>query len=175
MRVRFIILTLLLYLSGCSSMKIEDYAQFTPRFDIFEYFQGKTRGWGMFQDRGGTLKRQFVVDINGVIENNELVMTEDFVWNDGEKSQRIWRIQRTKPDQYSGRAADVVGQAQGKSAGNALNWQYTLNLPVDGKTWQVNFDDWMFLQPDNVLLNHATMSKLGVRLGDVTIAFSKQP
>ena len=51
-------------------MKIEDYAQFTPRFDIFEYFQGKTRGWGMFQDRGGTLKRQFVVDINGVIDNN---------------------------------------------------------------------------------------------------------
>lgn len=156
-------------------MKIEDYAQFTPRFDIFEYFQGKTRGWGMFQDRSGTLKRQFVVDINGVIENNELVMTEDFVWNDGEKSQRIWRIQRTKPDQYSGRAADVVGQAQGKSAGNALNWQYTLNLPVDGKTWQVNFDDWMFLQPDNVLLNRATMSKLGIRLGEVTIAFSKQP
>ncbi len=156
-------------------MKIEDYAQFTPRFDIFEYFQGKTRGWGMFQDRGGTLKRQFVVDINGVIENNELVMTEDFVWNDGEKSQRIWRIQRIQSGQYSGRAADVVGQAQGKSAGNALNWQYTLNLPVDGKTWQVNFDDWMFLQPDNVLLNRATMSKLGIRLGEVTIAFSKQP
>ncbi len=156
-------------------MKIEDYAQFTPRFDIFEYFQGKTRGWGMFQDRSGTLKRQFVVDINGVIENNELVMTEDFVWNDGEKSQRIWRIQRTQSGQYSGRAADVVGQAQGKSAGNALNWQYTLNLPVDGKTWQVNFDDWMFLQPDNVLLNRATMSKLGIRLGEVTIAFSKQP
>ena len=156
-------------------MKIEDYAQFTPRFDIFEYFQGKTRGWGMFQDRDGTLKRQFVVDINGVIENNELVMTEDFVWNDGEKSQRIWRIQRTQSGQYSGRAADVVGQAQGKSAGNALNWQYTLNLPVDGKTWQVNFDDWMFLQPDNVLLNRATMSKLGIRLGEVTIAFSKQP
>lgn len=156
-------------------MKIEDYAQFTPRFDIFEYFQGKTRGWGMFQDRSGTLKRQFVVDINGVIENNELVMTEDFVWSDGEKSQRIWRIQRTQSGQYSGRAADVVGQAQGKSAGNALNWQYTLNLPVDGKTWQVNFDDWMFLQPDNVLLNRATMSKLGIRLGEVTIAFSKQP
>ena len=129
----------------------------------------------MFQDRGGTLKRQFVVDINGVIENNELVMTEDFVWNDGEKSQRIWRIQRIQSGQYSGRAADVVGQAQGKSAGNALNWQYTLNLPVDGKTWQVNFDDWMFLQPDNVLLNRATMSKLGIRLGEVTIAFSKQP
>ena len=176
MRMRSILLTLLLFIvSGCSSMKIEDYAAFEPRFDLFTYFQGNTRGWGVFQDRGGALKRQFVVDIQGVIDSNgELVMTEDFVWNDGEKSQRVWRIRKTDEHHYSGRADDVVGEAKGVAYGNALNWAYDLKLPVDGKVWQVSFDDWMYLQADGVLLNRAKMSKFGFTLGEVTISFQKR-
>ena len=156
-------------------MKIEDYAAFEPKLDLFAYFQGNTRGWGVFQDRGGALKRQFVVDIKGEVnKDGELVMTEDFVWNDGEISQRIWYIRKQDAHRYSGRAADVVGEAKGAAYGNALNWQYDLNLPVDGKVWQVHFDDWMYLQPDGVLLNRAKMSKFGFTLGEVTIAFQKK-
>lgn len=156
-------------------MKIEDYAAFQPRFDLFAYFQGETRGWGIFQDRNGNLKRTFVVDIKGELNAaGELVLTEDFVWNDGEKSQRIWTIRRLTENTYSGRAANVVGEARGEAAGNALNWQYDLSLPVQGRVWQVHFDDWMFLQPDGVLLNRASMSKFGIRLGEVTIAFQKR-
>jgi hypothetical protein len=156
-------------------MKIEDYAAFEPKFDLFQYFQGNTRGWGVFQDRSGALKRQFVVDIKGEVnKDGELVMTEDFVWNDGEISQRIWYIRKQDAHRYSGRAADVVGEAKGAAYGNALNWQYDLNLPVDGKVWQVHFDDWMYLQPDGVLLNRAKMSKFGFTLGEVTISFQKK-
>lgn len=170
------LLTFLCFImSGCSNVKVEDYAAFEPKFDLYQYFQGNTRGWGMFQDRGGTLKRQFVVDIKGEVNpDGELVLTEDFVWNDGTKSQRIWRIRKQDEHHYSGKAADVIGQASGKAYGNALNWQYDLNLPVDSKVWQVSFDDWMFLQPDGILLNRATMSKFGIRLGEVTIAFQKR-
>jgi hypothetical protein len=49
---------------------------------------------------------------------------------------------------YTGRADDVVGEAQGQAAGNALNWRYTLALPVDGKVYEVQFDDWMYLMDD---------------------------
>ena len=41
----------------------------------------------------------------------------------------------------------MVGEARGRAAGNALNWAYTMDLPVGGSTWPVNFDDWMFLNP----------------------------
>ncbi len=156
-------------------MKIEDYAAFEPKLDLFQYFQGNTRGWGVFQDRSGALKRQFVVDIKGEVnKDGELVLTEDFVWNDGEISQRIWYIRKQDAHRYNGRAADVVGEAKGVAYGNALNWQYGLNLPVDGKVWQVHFDDWMYLQPDGVLLNRAKMSKFGFTLGEVTISFQKR-
>ena len=67
----------------------------------------------------------------------------------------------------------MVGEAQGQSAGNAFQWAYTLRLPVDGKTYEVQFDDWMYLIDEHVMLNKAVMSKFGVRLGEVTLAFHK--
>lgn len=161
-------------LSACSSITVQQYAENTPRFDLIDFFSGDTRGWGIVQSRNGTLLRQFVVDIDGQINaDGQLVLTEDFVWSDGEISQRIWTINQNEPGHYSGLAADVIGQAQGKAAGNVLNWSYDLNLEVDGSTWKIRFDDWMFLQQDNVLINRALMKKFGFRVGEITIVFGK--
>ena len=68
---------------------------------------------------------------------------------------------------------DVVGEAAGESAGNALRWGYTLALPVDGRIWHVQFDDWMFLMDGHTMINKAQMSKFGIRLGEVTLSFTK--
>ena len=45
---------------------------------------------------------------------------------------------------------------------------------MDGTTYDVQLDDWMFLVDDKVLLNRATMSKWGVQLGDLTLSFTKE-
>jgi len=45
---------------------------------------------------------------------------------------------------------------------------------VDGKTYEVQFDDWMFLMDQRVMLNKAVMSKWGFRLGEVTLSFVKR-
>jgi hypothetical protein len=74
----------------------------------------------------------------------------------------------------TGRADDVVGQASGQVMGNAMQWAYTLRLPVDGTVYEVQFDDWMFLLDDRVMLNRAVMSKWGFRLGEVTLSFVKR-
>jgi len=155
-------------------MDIQNYKQNKPSLSLFDYFEGKTRGWGIFQDRGGNLKRQFVVDITGTINNQgQLVLEEDFVWNDGEISKRVWTISKENNNQFVGTASDVVEEGRGSSAGNAFHWKYVMNLPVGDKTYKVSFDDWMFLQPDGVLLNRAEMSKFGFKLGEVIISFKK--
>ncbi len=74
---------------------------------------------------------------------------------------------------YEGRADDVVGAAIGEVRGNALRWQYDMQLPVGDRTWQVHFDDWMLPQNDGVLINRATVSKFGIALGQVTLFFRK--
>jgi hypothetical protein len=154
-------------------MSAEEYKDTTPRFDVAEYFTGRSRAWGIFQDRSGSVKRQFTVDLHGEMQGDTLVLTEDFNYADGEQAQRIWRIRKTGAHRYEGRADDVEGVAVGNAYGNALNWRYTLRLRVDDSVYRVNFDDWMFLQPDGVLLNRARMSKFGIKLGEVTLVFQK--
>lgn len=160
-------------LAGCGTVTPKAYEQAEPRFVLEDYFLGKTKAWGIFEDRKGQVQRQFVVEITGTMDGDELVLTEDFVYADGEVSQRIWRVRRIDEHRYEGRADDVDGVATGESYGNALYWSYILRLPVGDDVYNVRFDDWMFLQPDGVLLNRARMSKFGIHLGEVTIAFQK--
>ncbi len=47
-------------------------------------------------------------------------------------------------------------------------------LPIDGSVWHVQFDDWMYLMDERVMLNKAVMSKLGVTLGEVTLSFTRR-
>lgn len=170
-----LLLSSLTILTGCSGMKPEDFAGREPRFLIEDYFAGKTRAWGIFQDRFGTLRRQFVVDIDGSWDGETLTLVEDFVYDDGETEQRIWTIRKTDAHSYEGRADGVVGIAEGESYGNVLYWRYRFALKVGDGTWNVHFDDWMFLQEDGVMINRAEVSKFGIALGEVTIAFSKDP
>lgn len=145
-----------------------------PRLRIEDYFAGKTRAWGIFQDRFGTLRRQFVMDIDGTWDGQTLTLVEDFAYDDGKTEQRTWRIRRTGAQSYEGSADGVIGTAHGESYGNALSWTYRFALKVGNRTWTVAFDDRMFLQDDGVMINRATISKLGLTLGAVTIAFRKE-
>lgn len=170
---RFPLIILLLALGGCATMKPEELAGRQPRLVLEEYFVGKTRAWGIFEDRFGDLRREFVVDIDGTWDGRELVLDEHFVYADGETDRRVWRIVRTGEHTYRGEAADVIGQAVGAVYGNALNWRYDLDLDIGQRTMRVSFDDWMFLQPDGVLINRAKVRKWGFELGSVTLFFRK--
>ncbi len=67
----------------------------------------------------------------------------------------------------------MVGTATGTRAGNALNWRYVLALEVRGRTWNISFDDWMYLLDERTLVNRATMRKFGFRVGEVILFFRK--
>ncbi len=163
-----------LLLGGCASQKIESYAQDKPVLDLRQYFNGTLDAYGIFTDRSGTVAKRFTVVMACSWNGDDGVLDEDFRYSDGSTQKRIWRLRRLGDGRYSGRADDVVGEAQGETKGNTFHWTYTLNLPVDGRVFEVQFDDWMYLMTDQVMLNKATMSKFGVRLGEVTLSFVKR-
>lgn len=167
------ILCTVLGLSGCAGVSPEAYRDQMPRLDIATYFNGPLTAWGYFADRSGEVKRRFTVQMTGEWQGNQGVLTENFSWSDGTKTQRIWRISKTDDHRYIGRADDVKGEATGVAYGNALQWRYTLMLPVDGKTYEVQFDDWMYLMDGEMMLNKSEMRKFGFKLGEVVIAFRK--
>lgn len=165
-------------LSGCASPQPADYASEKPTLDLRKYFNGTLDAYGVFTDRSGKVVKRFTVVMvcrwQGPPGAEEGVLDEDFTFSDGTKQRRIWRLKRTGEGSYIGRADDVVGDAIGIERGNALRWNYTLALPVDGQVINVQFDDWMYLMTDKVMLNKATMSKFGVTLGEVTLSFTKR-
>ena len=155
-------------------MTVTKVSQKKPDLILEQYFLGRTFASGIFEDRFGNVRRQFTVDIEGSWDGKNLTLIEDFIFSDGETETRVWSIKKIAPGSYVGTADDVIGSAKGTVSGNTLNWKYDMRLKVGGSRVKVHFDDWMFLQPNGVLINKATVSKLGVDVGRVTIAFTKK-
>ena len=161
-------------LAGCAGPQVTDYAGQKPELDLRQYFNGVLDAYGVFLDRSGQVVRRFTVVMNCSWNGTEGVLDEDFVYSDGEKQKRVWRMTYLGEGRYSGTAGDVIGTALGQTAGNAFRWGYTLSLPVDGKVYEVQFDDWMYLMDDRVMLNKAVMTKFGIYLGEVQLTFIRR-
>jgi hypothetical protein len=160
-------------LAGCAGIDVAQYKAEKPAFDLARYFNGTVDGWGMFQDRSGKVVRRFTVRIDARWDGDNGTLDEHFEFADGEKQNRVWKLVRNG-DRYVGTAGDVVGEGRGAAAGNAFNLKYVLALPVDGRVWNVDMDDWMFLIDEKTMLNRTTMSKFGVKVGEVTLSFRKR-
>lgn len=170
-----VLLSVFLIASCASPVGPSYYAGQQPTLDLQQYFNGTLDAWGMFQDRSGKVVKRFTVVMKCHWDGEVGTLDEDFTYSDGTRQQRIWTLRKTGPNTFIGTAPDVIGEALGETAGNAMRWKYVLALPVDGTVYHVNFDDWMFLMDQRVMLNRAEMSKFGFSLGAVTLSFTKRP
>ena len=171
--MRFLLIILFILISGCEDMKPENYVNTEPKIKIEEYFLGKVKAWGILQDRTGNVKRQFTADMNGSFDGENLILDENFSWNDGEKQKRKWTIRKIDDHNYEGTAADVVGIAKGISYGSAFKFEYQLLIPFKDKKIKISFDDWIFKQDDKVAINRATLTKFGFKVGELSVFFLK--
>ena len=179
MRRLILSVSALTFFAACTAKpSFEDQALSERDFNLEEFFEGKTRAYGQFQDIFGTARRSFVVDILGEWDGQVLRLTENFVYEDGSTEQRVWTLNKSGEDTWIGTAPGVFGEARGQEDGDRFNWRYTINLPIpsaDGSTdtIKVTFDDWMWLLAEDRVFNKAYMSRAGIALGDVSIMFEK--
>ncbi|SIS75730.1 DUF3833 domain-containing protein [Neptunomonas antarctica] len=158
-------------LSGCA-VNIDEYSDMEPELDLSEFFNGHLEAYGIVQDYKGKVSRRFRADILGQWKDDKGVLDEQFFFADGEEQHRCWKLSKSDKE-YVGTAGDVIGEAKGLVAGNALNWSYVLSIPVDDKHWEINLNDWMYLVDENNLINRATMHKFGVEVGQITLYIRK--
>jgi len=170
-------------LTACSQQKLADFAETKPAFSLLEFFEGNSIAYGIFEDRFGTLKRRFKVNIAGEVSQQEtagkiidqIVLTEDFIYEDGETQQRIWTISKKISEDgnalYQGVASDVTSAAEGAESGSAFFWKYDVELEISDNNVKVKFTDWIYQMDDYVAINKATVSKFGVEIGVVTLVF----
>lgn len=164
----------LVIISGCATAPSpQDYAAERPLLDLRTYFTGTVDGWGTVKDRNGKVTRRFTVEIICSWDGDNGTLDERFVWSDGQKETRVWKI-RKQGDRYIGTAGDVVGEATGVAAGNALQWRYVLALPPSLGGYHVNMDDWMWLVDDKTLANQTVMRKFGIKFAEINIFFRRR-
>ncbi|NBB81866.1 MAG: DUF3833 family protein [Alphaproteobacteria bacterium] len=152
-------------------MTIESIADRRPSFRLERHFPGRTRARGLFQDRFGTLRRQFDVAIDSSWDGERLTLVEDFSYDDGAEERRVWTLRPVGETGYEGGADGVVGTARGSVDGSVFRWRYRFRLPIGKRSLTVTFDDWMVLQPDGRVINRAKVTKFGILLGEVTLVF----
>ena len=158
---------------ACSNINIDDYRNTEPKLDLFTFFSGELSASGVVRNRSGKVIRHFNADIQAHINGDTLTLNEQFLFSDGEQQQRIWQITRQDKHHYQGTANDIEGTARGESAGQALRWQYKLNLESEGRQYSVNFDDWLFQTNSNTLINITDMSYFGFNVGEVVLVIQR--
>ena len=169
----FLTVATCLLISSCSA-NLTDYQPQTNNFDIKEYFNGPVTAWGSIQDSSDKVTRRFCVELVGTWNDNKGVLAEKFYFNDGEISYRNWHLVKQSDGSYRGTAEDVIGTAIGKHQGFAFQFQYTLKLPVDGTTYEVSMDDWMYQIDEYRVMNKTAISKFGFNVANVTLFFDKE-
>ncbi|MCA0305433.1 MAG: DUF3833 domain-containing protein [Proteobacteria bacterium] len=135
------------------------------------FFPGRTVGEGVFTNSWTGSQRKFDVVIEGSWDGRTLTLVEDFVFADGEKDRKTWKLEQTGPGTYVGTREDVVGQARAWTDGKAVRLEYAVKL--GGVT--VDFSDVLVLTAPDALLNNAVVGKWGLRVGRVQLVLRRAP
>lgn len=161
------------FIFGCSSIDPKIYQANSPKLDIRKYLNGKLEAQGILQDRGGKLVKSFTVKMEGKWQGNQGTLEEHFVFSDGKKDHRIWKINFIDDNHFTAKAHDTVGEAKGEQYGNVMNMEYVLALDVDGKKYDIKLSDWIYLVDEKNAVNLSKMSKFGFNVGTLSISFKK--
>ncbi len=117
--------------------------------------------------------RYFNAEIKGSFDGSVITLDEDFIFDDGEKQKRIWKITKQPDGRYIGTAGDVVGDAVGQIAGNSMFLKYVLDVPYKNRTIHISIDDRMYLVEPDLLINESKMTKFGFRVGQIILVIKK--
>lgn len=160
-------------LAACSNTSIQDYADEQPQLDIQEFFNGNIKAWGIVQNWRGKVVNRFVANMVGYWDGDTGILDEEFVYANGDTQFRQWRFEKVGENQFTGEADDVIGAGSIVQAGNAVNLNYRLIVPLEDGEIELNFDDWMWLVDDTTIINRAKMKKFGLTVGELTVVIQK--
>jgi hypothetical protein len=162
-------------LLGCAPVRVTDYADEQPQLDVEQFFTGQLSAHGIVKDASGRVMRRFNADIAAQWVDGVGTLTEDFVFDDGERQRRVWTLKADGNGRYTGTAGDVVGEASLQQAGNSLFIDYVLRVPYRGSDVDVRVDDRMYLVSPDILINESRLTKYGWEVGNLVLVIARQP
>lgn len=168
------LLLFIIPLLGCSTNDIQRHADTSPTLSVRGFFDGQLTAHGIVKNRSGQVIRHFSADIQASWDGNIGTLDEHFLFNDGEKQQRIWTLSEQSDGGFLAKANDVIGEHPMFVAGNALFMKYILQLAYGDGTIDVTVDDRMFLVTEKRIINESIFRKFGFRVASVQLVIEKQ-
>ena len=156
--------------NGNEQIKVSGDANTLPSME--KYFNGDIKGWGILQNRRHKVTKRFNVDMKGTWNGNKGVLKTVYYYSNGQIQRRKWEITK-KGESYEGKAADIHGTAHGTIRENAINWKYTLVVPIGKKKFHLKGDDWQWEMKDGVMINRIYFRKFGFIVAEMTLFMKK--
>ena len=161
-------------LTGCASQNLAGYASEKPVLDLTQYFNGTVDAHGIFQGRSGQIVRRFTVVMECSWKATRACWTKPSPIPTAPPQRRIWRLTKHADGHYTGTPTTWWAQPGARRRAMPFAGATRWRCRWMAKVYHVDFDDWMYLIDERVMLNRATMSKFGVRLGEITLSFTKR-
>lgn len=138
-----------------------------------EFFDGRTQAIGFFETPFGKVKKTFSADINGFWKGDQFCLNERFDFSDGSTEDRSWLLKAEKEGIFHAHCSDIVSPALVRHEGNTATMSYKIGLNVSDKKMTVRFTDLFVMVSETTVLNRSSVSKWGLPMGRLVIAFSK--
>ncbi len=163
-----------IFIASCSNNKINQYASNIPKLDLPTFLSGKIVGYGIVEDYQSNITKRFDFYGFATWNGNTGSFDEKIIYSDGNIESRVWSINKMNESTYEAINSDLIGKAQIKVVGNAMNWKYTMKIKVDNSRYKIDFDDWMYLMPNGQLINRNYFKKFGFTVGQLTLFMQKE-
>lgn len=163
-------------LGGCAAtLRPQAFAATSPTFDPVSFWTGHTQSWGVRENRGGAPVAIVTTRTEGTPETTAdgvagLHMVQHLTV-DGVASSRDWHMRRLGNGVFEATANDMIGTATGTASGRMFHWTWTWAREPGNAFSNVSMDQWMYLADNGTLMNRTIITKLGVRLGEVSEQF----
>lgn len=144
-----------------------------PLFELTTFLAGRTRAWGIFEDRFGRLRRRIDVEMVGSWRDGLFALEERFTYDGNETERRTWLVEPQGDGRFRATCPECVGGATGVCNADSIRMSYRFLLKLEKRTIVVAFDDRIFRMGDTIAVNRATMSKWGVKLGELSLFFER--
>jgi hypothetical protein len=140
-------------------------------FDLVAFFSKPVRAEGLFEDRFGTVRRRFIVAMTGQMVGATFELHEDFIYDDGERQERVWRLITGRGGSFTATADDIIGVSRGVTRGNTISMTYRHKVMAEGRSMVLSFDDRFIKMTAQTAFSRARVSKWGIGVGEVLIFY----
>lgn len=152
---------------GFRSQRPEHFAALGPAFDLHRNLSGPMLCEGVLYGPTGRVTSRFVAEMEGKWDGNEGVLTERFLYDNGERQDREWRLSVGQAGTLRAEADDLVGPGVGRISGPTFQMLYNFRLPPSAGGHVVAVTDWMYLADNGTIVNRSQFRKFGFKVAEL--------